>query len=309
MCCFSGAAEVHSTRIFARLTGAGTQVLVYQMAYSAKAPVAMILPLPVKLPAAEGAITWKDLKPYPEFFSNLAAGFPAPQPSGFLRSKAAVASAEPALAVTEAGDYIASFVPSVDDFARLDPRFSISKEIWAKIPEYADYGFAVFQLKEASGTPHPIALEFQTRHADRIFFPTVHIHDGTVHAEEQFDHVLYLQSDVLDPKVSAYDGPDTKDDATGLVRSDRSAGQFVDTAKALGLVAGDLLIHKSTIVGTHANTDTTFSPSAIASAARSRGCGRCDYASAPSSPMGIGTAALVAFAWIVRRRNEQRGSS
>jgi hypothetical protein len=54
MCCFSAPTEVHGTRIFARLTSPHTQALVYQMEYAATKPTAMILPLPVALPAGEG---------------------------------------------------------------------------------------------------------------------------------------------------------------------------------------------------------------------------------------------------------------
>src|SRR5581483_11470974 len=105
------------------------------------------------------------------------------------------------LEVHDVGDYIASFVPTVDDFERLDPRFSISKQVWSAIPAYADYGFAVFQLRELSGSTHPIAFEFQTRLSDALYFPTVHIHDGTVHEKDNFDHVLYLQEEQFDSKV------------------------------------------------------------------------------------------------------------
>jgi hypothetical protein len=79
------------------------------------------------------------------------------------------------------GNFVASVVPTVEDFRRLDPQFSISPEIWGKIPDYQDYSFVVFQLEELKGRPHPMAFEFETRHQENLFFPTVHIHDGEVH--------------------------------------------------------------------------------------------------------------------------------
>lgn len=47
MCCFSGVVrEVSRTRIFARATGGGRQVLAYSMTIAADHEVGMILPLP-----------------------------------------------------------------------------------------------------------------------------------------------------------------------------------------------------------------------------------------------------------------------
>ncbi len=309
MCCFTAKTEVHATTIFARLKGADTQVLAYQMQYTATEPVAMILPLPVAIPAREDSVSWVNLKEYPELFGDLAQGFPQKPESNLLgsRSKSAGVATTPVLAVHDVGDFIASFVPTVDDFARLDARFSIKKEVWAQIPEYADYGFAVFQLKSLAGSTHPIAFEWKTRMRGQVFFPTVHIHDGTVHKEDQFDHALYLQDSDLDSKVGEYDGPQSKDSRTGLVRSDGKASSFANVSRALGLVDGELLVHRMTIQGMHANKDTIINPRTLAAGG---GCGRCDYAStdAPSS-LGIGAAVLAGLAWILRRRDERGGSS
>jgi hypothetical protein len=41
-----------------------------------------------------------------------------------------------------------------------------------------------------------MALVFHTRMPDRVFFPTVHVHDGAVHETAMFDHELYCQGDV-----------------------------------------------------------------------------------------------------------------
>ena len=68
MCCFSAKTEVHGTSIFARLTKPGVQALAYQMTYKAAEPTAMILPLPVALPAREGSVRFVDLRAYPDFF-------------------------------------------------------------------------------------------------------------------------------------------------------------------------------------------------------------------------------------------------
>lgn len=38
-----------------------------------------------------------------------------------------------------------------------------------------------------------MAFVFPTRFPEKLFFPTVHIHDGEVHKTERFDHTLYCQ--------------------------------------------------------------------------------------------------------------------
>ena len=120
MCCFSvKTIEVHGTKIFARKKTADTQTLVYQMTYSAKAPTAMILPLPIAragaAPPGDDAVRWTSLKDYPTFFDALATGFPPPVTVRSTLPPQAAAAAAP-LEVHEVGDFIASFVPSVDDF-------------------------------------------------------------------------------------------------------------------------------------------------------------------------------------------------
>jgi hypothetical protein len=290
----------------------GTQVLVYQMRYTASEPTAMILPLPVALPAAEGSVRWKSLKDHPDFFTRLAAGFPEPPPQAPPGSKGlAAARAAAPLEVHEVGDFIASFVPGVADFDRVDKRFALRRDVWSHFPAYHDYGFAVFQLKQLAGTPHPIAFELDTRLADTIFFPTVHIHDGTVHAEDVFDHRLYLQEARLDAVVSTYEGPEHADRRTGLARSEGKAAGFVDAAALGGIVDGELLLHRMKIAGMHPNTDTLVSlvPAAAATGvATAVGCGRCALDEEGGAGAGAGgvPAALAGLAWIIRRRDRLR---
>ncbi|MEM7317262.1 MAG: hypothetical protein AAF497_29400, partial [Planctomycetota bacterium] len=119
---------VANTRIFARPTGRGTQFLAYQMEYESDEPNAMILPLPVALPATEASVEFVDLSGYERFFEDLSDGFPF-KPRVSIGCSAQVDYAQAALtddlAVVEVGSFIASFVPSVEDFSRLDPRFVI----------------------------------------------------------------------------------------------------------------------------------------------------------------------------------------
>ena len=194
MCCFSKTVQrVANTRIFSRRLDETQQAIAYQMEFSADSDLAMILPLPVVPGSGEKAVKFINLEGYETFFADLSKAFPIPESLGRSKAPPAAGGVAPKLAVQSVGSFEASFVPTVADFHRLDDRFRIAPEIWGKIPAYADYGFAVFKLKKGDHKVHPMALSFPSRHPNKLFFPTVHIHDGEVHAKEHFDHELYCQ--------------------------------------------------------------------------------------------------------------------
>lgn len=190
MCIFSGKInEVTGTQIFARMTAPKVQALVYQMALDAPHDVAMILPIPVIPSATEKDLRFINFKGYAHFFSSLNKGFDSDVSDPF----ASVETDEDKLKVHQVGSFIASFAPTMADLAKLDPRFRLSDEILKKAGPYADYGFAIFQYKPGKQKIHPMALIFASRFADRLYFPTVHVHDGEIHKKEKFDHMLYCQ--------------------------------------------------------------------------------------------------------------------
>ncbi|MFO0923015.1 MAG: hypothetical protein U0905_11080 [Pirellulales bacterium] len=301
MCCFAQKVEfVGNTQIFSRLSGNGTQFLVYQMSYRSQGPNAMILPLPVRLPAQEKDVRFIALDQYPEFFNDLANGFPLIDrswvKSPMITSRAAPDAAP--LAVVEVGDFVASFVPTLDDFDRLDPRFVIPKSSWEKIPEYTDFSFAVFQLKSLDASIHPIAFEFPTRWSDRHFFPTVHIHDGEVHSREHFDHMLYLQEPSWDRIVGKYAGHNRRDPATQFVRSQKVASHYCKIGKAQGILAPEALIHRQSLQGMLPNQDTLAHP---------LGPTQANIGWMPPAAMA-GALASLGLGWIIHRRNHLQKS-
>jgi hypothetical protein len=213
MCCFSREVErVSSTRIFARPLAGDRQLLVYGMTVAVAHDVAMILPIPVPAGSPEDAVRFVDMSSAPSFFDHLSALFPAESYAGGSFAAARHAPQSATLVVHDVGDFEASFVPSARDFRRLDARFRLPDEVWDALPEYGDWGFAVFKLKKpqskgASGlfglfkspkaTPrrvHPMAFDFPRRDASALFFPTVHVHDGLVHPTATFDHELFCQT-------------------------------------------------------------------------------------------------------------------
>jgi hypothetical protein len=295
MCCFSTpVTHVSGTQIFARLDG-DTQFLVYQMMFEAQSDTAMILPLPVKLGSKESAVKFIDLKGFGEFFETLDAFFPKPAEADSLGAKGievAAPAAPPPLKVQAVGDFEASFVPSLADMDRLDPRFRISKETWLKIPEYKDYGFAVFKLKRGVTKPHAMAFSFPTRMPDQAFFPTVHIHDGEVHKLEHFDHTLLVQSKALDEALHLALPTAARDLAQGLAQSLKSVNDAL-MQRSKGVLAKDLRIHRTRIAGLNDNRDIL--KAVTASALRAVRLSEAASSTAPSEePVAAESSATVA---------------
>jgi hypothetical protein len=195
MCCFSRPVDlVADTNIFARPGKGGRQFLAYSMRVKAGEDVAMILPLPTPKQSAEDAVKFLNLEKYPNFFDEMSSGFPVPAAAGGRSKDAPTLSApKPDLKVVEAGSFVASFVPTVKDFGRLDKQFRLPEATWDALPQYKDWGFAVFQLKKGEKKVHPMAFDFPRADPKVLFFPTVHIHDGKVHDRAKFDHWLYCQ--------------------------------------------------------------------------------------------------------------------
>ena len=248
MCCFSRPVEhVSQTRIFARSPSKGRQYVVYSMTIDAKQDLAMILPIPVPEKSPDDAVKFINLEKYPEFFADLKKGFPEPLPAGGLsHGRQAPTAAAKKLDVVAVGSFEASFVPSIADFSRLDERFRLPEGTWDSLPQYKKFGFAVFKLKEGKKKIHPMAFDFPQADPSKLFFPTVHIHDGKVHDKADFDHALYCQ-----PEGAAETGP--------LVHWRESTGPasaFVDIDRAAKLLEPDAHVYLKTISGMQKNVDT-----------------------------------------------------
>jgi len=227
MCMFSRAIEsVSSTTIFARGLADGGQALAYAMELAAAEELAMVLPLPVPANGPDDAVRFVSLERYPTLFADLKRAFPLLESALVMQSLEIPQPRSKTLRVQTVGAFEASFVPHPRDFARLDARFRLPPRVLDALPQYADWGFAVFQLRASrAGTRvHPMALVFPRRDPAALFFPTVHVHDGSAPATAEFDHMLYAQ---LPPQAAA---------PAGWTRSDRALGRTVDTARAGGLI-------------------------------------------------------------------------
>lgn len=191
MCMFSGKVEfVADTRIFGRVEN-DRQYLVYQMEFTALTELAMILPLPTRT-SAEDQVEFVSLAGYGRFFREMDRCF-ASRWEGSLSMPMSMERTDPVLPVHRVGSFEASYVPHHRDFSRLDPRFRFSDDAWTNLSQYEDFGFAVFKLRAGKSRVHPMALSFLTRAPQRLYFPTTHLHDGTVHDRALFHHTLYAQ--------------------------------------------------------------------------------------------------------------------
>ena len=301
MCCFTGPINrVSDTKIFARLDG-DRQAIAYAMAFETEQPVAMVLPIPVAAGPESEAVTFVTLPESSRFFEELASGFPAlPDDTSSLGPIARSASApmpQP-LVVHRVGNFVASFVPTMNDFDRLDPVFRIAPETWAQVPGYQSFGFVVFQLRELSGQPKPMAFWFKTTTPNQLFFPTLHIHDGTIHSHESFDHVLYVQGDAFDQGAGAY--TNQLDSNTGLVRSRDPAGSFVSNSAGLIIPSG--LVHRKLLRGHFPNQDTLVSLQVPPWGAAKRWTGIGALAM-------LGLSGLTGLGWLIWRRNKLKQKS
>ena len=242
MCCFSREIRsVKNTRIFARLDTNGRQFTIYAMSISTEKDVAMVLPLPVLPDSGENALTFISLEKYPGFFDDLATGFPRRAgPADPFGAANFLSNDSGPLEVKQVGAFEASYVPSVADFSRLDKRFRLPDGTWDKLPGYKGFGFAVFKLRSGEHNVHPMAFSFPSAVPDRLFFPTLHIHDGEVHPKADFDHTLYCQGTGL--KSDWHESP-------GI------ANQFMKPELTRGIVFGAQHVYERTLHGELANTD------------------------------------------------------
>lgn len=199
-----------------------------------------------------------NLEAYPRFFVDMDAGFPPliiPAPASRGGTLALPAKTK-TLEVHRVGRFEASFVPTLADFARLDARFRISDDVWRALPQYADWGFAVFKLLDLKRswlgrlaqqrTIHPMALEFPRRDGAGLYFPTVHVHDGQVHPDAAFDHMLYHQADA----------PLRATNASWIQQTtNKPAAQFMKVDEAAQLLDGGQIVRRVFVQGVFKNED------------------------------------------------------
>ena len=209
----------------------------------------MVLPIPVVPGGGEKAVQFIALDKYPTIFNDMAKGFPVARSWAPGNAVAVDSISAPKLEVQSVGSFDASYVPTAADFSRLDERFRLPEGTWEKIPGYKGFGFAVFKLRQGNHTVHPMAFSFPSATPERLFFPTLHIHDGEVHKKAEFDHTFYCQATGL--RIGAWQ------------ESPGTANQFMSVDKTQGIVLGSHHIYRRTLYGMLTNTDWIVKAKAV----------------------------------------------
>jgi hypothetical protein len=242
MCCFTGhVTDVSGTNIFARVSG-DREYLVYEMTFTSDEQTAMILPIPTGPAAAENTVDFVALYNYPDFFRDLEVHFERV----WSNAKLLAVGPQVALKIQNVGAFEASFVPQMDQFDRLDARFRIPQHIWKQFPDYESFGFVVFKLRPGKRVNvHPMAFSFRTSDPATLFFPTVHVHDGTVHDVASFDHILYTQNKAARPGLPG----------AFWMPGDQAASRYLKVSRTHGLVDADAPCFQMSLVGTFPNSD------------------------------------------------------
>ncbi len=239
--------HVARTRIFARPTQGNRQVVIYQMQFEADEALAMILPIPFQSGADPKELKFFNFSSYPKFFADFRSGFPEigrGLTADTARRYGSIPAPAPKLEVFPVGSFEASFVPTLADFERLDERFRIDAAIWRKLPGYDRMAFVVFKLKPGRQEVHPMGFAFPREDPNRLFFPTVHIHDGAIHFREEFDHDLYVQGN--DERSAA---------VVGWIESTGLASQFMQYDRTGEILHAHAHAYWSQIRGSHKNED------------------------------------------------------
>jgi hypothetical protein len=250
MCLFSRPVNhVSSTHLFARGIDGGRQLLVYEMRVEASEPLAMVLPIPVPKGCGDDAVRFVDLSGYRDFFEDLDDAFPEAEVDELVMGLELSRSLAPAtLEVHQVGAFEASFVPTRADFSRLDPRFRLPDSAWSSLARYQDFGFCVFKLEPdaAPQSVQPMAFDFPRADPDELFFPTMHLHDGTVAERADFDHSLYTQLPSRELELILQ-----------WKRSAEPIGASVDSKRAAHLIAPTEHAHRKQLHGELRNDDYT----------------------------------------------------
>lgn len=207
MCIISLTVEsVNATKIFSCFTDdESRQFVVYSNEVSTNAKNNMMI-LPVPHPSSVELI---DLSHYPSFFQDCEKNFVKYRPPHLYASRSLTASLNyserPPLPIFNVGSYIASIVPSVYDFDRLNPyMFPVSSDLRATLQqEYtSEFGFICCRLKQGRHTYHPFAYSHAKHSGGLMFLPTFHYHPHNSsydsHIGADWDHVIYTVGTDLD---------------------------------------------------------------------------------------------------------------
>jgi hypothetical protein len=222
--------------MFARMNNFGEQVLVVALHVEPKqnSDAILVLPLPVK---PGGRCAFADVH-YDDLFVDIAKCW---EPSLVL-------SDNPVLEAELLGNILADsasasngvYFASRAELGKLDPKL---RPPAAAVAKYSDYGFAVFRMPRGQANVAPLALVFESRVPDKVFFPLLTVGvDGKIPERVRMENSLYLQT-WTGKRVDTF------------LESDTACFEHVDVKAARGLVRGELRAHKTELRGERKNED------------------------------------------------------
>ncbi len=96
-----------------------------------------------------------------------------------------------------------------------------------------------------------MAFSFDTGEPSSIFFPTLHVHDGSLHEDADFDHKLYFQA----PPATQQTLGGKPVQTPWVERSEGSAERAIEGELARGLVDERQAVQRWRLRGTLPNAD------------------------------------------------------
>lgn len=205
MCILSAAvSSVSNTNLFVAPSEDGSrQIIVYSNSVDSQTEHnTMVLPVP-----NPHSVEFINLKPYGKFFSDCERSFKY-QPSNYYADSLSYRSAAASitneykpLPMFDVGSYKVSIVPTVEDFARLDPlHFDIHDDLPRILGQKYDgeFGYLVCKLRQGHHSYHPFAYSHTLHSCNLMFVPTfhIHLHGGAMPSLSEmkwgdWDHTVY----------------------------------------------------------------------------------------------------------------------
>lgn len=191
--------RVNATKIFSCFTeNQSRQFVVYSNQVTTPLTNNMMI-LPVPNP---NSVEFINFSHYPQFFEDCQKNFVRYRPPEYYATRSFSASLDmterTVLPIFQVGSYIASIVPSVRDFDRLNPRqFPVPPDLHAVLAKQydADFGFICCRLKQGTHSYHPFAYAHDIHQGGLMFLPTFHYHSHTYSGlkdiSADWDHVIY----------------------------------------------------------------------------------------------------------------------
>jgi hypothetical protein len=165
------------------------QITIYSNEVATREKNAMILPVP-----NPESIELLDLSKYSKFFEDCESCFIKLPTLSLTRSFHPEYAYASILPVVQVGSYLASIVPSFDDFVRIDRSiFDIDDNLLPMLAKHyrEGFGFILCVLDEGSHTYHPFAYTHKMKEPNRLFIPTRHYHPGESNSYADWDHTIY----------------------------------------------------------------------------------------------------------------------